>query len=90
MRPQRQEHQLTRLLSELPHQRVDSQSRRTAQLAAPPHRQRRACHSMGEAHYSVELPADLIAPSHDIDTVDALSACLPRVLSELSPAKSRV
>jgi len=37
-------------------------------------------------HESVELPDDLIAPSHDIDTVDALSACLPRVLSELSPA----
>ncbi|MBK9440553.1 MAG: sigma-70 family RNA polymerase sigma factor [Comamonadaceae bacterium] len=38
------------------------------------------------AHPSVDLPDDLAAPSHDIDTMDALSACLPRVLSELSPA----
>jgi RNA polymerase sigma-70 factor (ECF subfamily) len=38
------------------------------------------------AQHAVELPDDLAAPSHDIDTVDALCACLPRVLSELSPA----
>ena len=37
------------------------------------------------AHHMVELPEDLTAPSDDIDTVDTLTTCLPRVLSELSP-----
>lgn len=32
----------------------------------------------------VELPADLTAKPEDIATVDVLTACLPRVLSELS------
>lgn len=32
----------------------------------------------------VELPEDLVAPVEETDTVDALTACLPRVLSELS------
>lgn len=32
----------------------------------------------------VELPEDLEAPVEETDTVDALTACLPRVLSELS------
>lgn len=32
----------------------------------------------------IELPEDLPAPAPDIDTVDQLTACLPRVLSELS------
>jgi RNA polymerase sigma-70 factor, ECF subfamily len=36
------------------------------------------------AHHMVELPEDLIARIDDIDTVDNLSSCLPRVLSELS------
>lgn len=36
------------------------------------------------AHHMVELPEDLMAQAEDSDTVDALSACLPRVLSELS------
>lgn len=33
---------------------------------------------------TVELPEDLPAPLEDTDTVDSLTACLPRVLSELS------
>ena len=33
---------------------------------------------------TIELPDDLPAPAPDIDTVDQLTACLPRVLSELS------
>ena len=35
---------------------------------------------------TIELPEDLPAPApaQDIDTVDQLTACLPRVLSELS------
>jgi RNA polymerase sigma-70 factor, ECF subfamily len=37
------------------------------------------------AHHMVELPEDLIAQADDTDTVDTLTACLPRVLSELSP-----
>jgi len=37
------------------------------------------------AHHMVELPEDLVAQTEDIDTVDTLSGCLPRVLSELSP-----
>ena len=36
------------------------------------------------ARNTVELPDDLIAPTDEPDTVDALTACLPRVLSELS------
>ena len=32
----------------------------------------------------VELPEDLVAPTEDLETVDTLTACLPRVLSELS------
>jgi len=36
------------------------------------------------ARHMVELPEDLIAHAEDIDTVDALTRCLPRVLSELS------
>lgn len=34
---------------------------------------------------TVELPEDLAESVEEIDTVDGLSACLPRVLSELSP-----
>jgi len=37
------------------------------------------------AHHMVDLPDDLAAQSDDADTVDTLTACLPRVLSELSP-----
>lgn len=37
------------------------------------------------AHHMVDLPEDLTAQSEDTDTVDTLTACLPRVLSELSP-----
>ncbi|HSN80336.1 MAG TPA: sigma factor-like helix-turn-helix DNA-binding protein, partial [Rhodoferax sp.] len=37
------------------------------------------------AHHMVELPEDLTAPTDDTDTVDTLTACLPRVLAELSP-----
>ncbi|MDD2919164.1 sigma-70 family RNA polymerase sigma factor [Rhodoferax sp.] len=37
------------------------------------------------AHHMVDLPEDLAAQSDDTDTVDTLTACLPRVLSELSP-----
>ena len=33
---------------------------------------------------TIELPDDLPAPAPDIDTVDQLTACLPRVLSELN------
>ena len=36
------------------------------------------------ARDTVELPEDLAAPVEDADTVDGLTACLPRVLSELS------
>ena len=36
------------------------------------------------ARETIELPDDLPAPAEDIDTVDSLTACLPRVLSELS------
>jgi RNA polymerase sigma-70 factor (ECF subfamily) len=36
------------------------------------------------AHHRVELPDDLVAPDDDTDTVDTLTACLPRVLNELS------
>jgi len=36
------------------------------------------------AHHMVDLPDDLTAFADDIDTVDTLTACLPRVLSELS------
>ncbi len=35
------------------------------------------------AHPMVELPEDLATPAEDTDTVDTLTACLPRVLSEL-------
>jgi RNA polymerase sigma-70 factor (ECF subfamily) len=34
---------------------------------------------------TVELPDDLVSQIDEIDTVDTLTACLPRVLSELSP-----
>lgn len=36
------------------------------------------------AHHMVELPDDLTAHADDVDTVDVLTSCLPRVLSELS------
>lgn len=36
------------------------------------------------AHNMVELPDDLVAKSEDVATVDVLTGCLPRVLSELS------
>ena len=36
------------------------------------------------ARNTVELPDDLVAPTDETDTVDTLTACLPRVLSELS------
>ena len=36
------------------------------------------------ARETVELPDDLPAPADESDTVDTLTACLPRVLSELS------
>ena len=36
------------------------------------------------ARHTVELPDDLMAPTDEPDTVDTLTACLPRVLSELS------
>lgn len=32
----------------------------------------------------VELPDDLVLPVEELDTVNSLAACLPRVLSELS------
>ena len=35
------------------------------------------------AHPMVALPEDLIAQAQDLDTVDVLTQCLPRVLSEL-------
>lgn len=35
------------------------------------------------AHQDVALPDDLCAQTQDIEAVDALTACLPRVLSEL-------
>jgi RNA polymerase sigma-70 factor (ECF subfamily) len=34
---------------------------------------------------TVELPDDLASPVDEADTVDTLTTCLPRVLSELSP-----
>ena len=36
------------------------------------------------AHHMVDLPDDLTAQTDDADAVDTLTACLPRVLSELS------
>jgi len=36
------------------------------------------------ARNMVELPDDLVAPADEMDTVDSLTACLPRVLGELS------
>ena len=36
------------------------------------------------ARNTVELPDDLVAPTDQTETVDTLTACLPRVLSELS------
>lgn len=36
------------------------------------------------ARATVELPDDLAAPADEADTVDTLTACLPRVLSELT------
>lgn len=36
------------------------------------------------ARHTVEFPDDLAAPTEEPDTVDTLTACLPRVLSELS------
>jgi len=33
----------------------------------------------------VELPDDLISPQEEAEAVDTLTACLPRVLSELTP-----
>lgn len=36
------------------------------------------------ARETVELPDDLPQPHDEVDTVDQLTACLPRVLSELS------
>jgi RNA polymerase sigma-70 factor (ECF subfamily) len=35
------------------------------------------------AHHMVELPDDLVALAQDTDTVDSLTSCLPRVLSEM-------
>jgi RNA polymerase sigma-70 factor (ECF subfamily) len=35
------------------------------------------------AHHMVELPEDLTEQVQDVDTVDVLTQCLPRVLSEL-------
>jgi RNA polymerase sigma-70 factor (ECF subfamily) len=37
------------------------------------------------ARDTVALPEDLCTPPDEIDTVDALTTCLPRVLAELSP-----
>jgi RNA polymerase sigma-70 factor, ECF subfamily len=34
---------------------------------------------------TIELPGDLATPTDEVATVDSLVACLPRVLSELSP-----
>jgi RNA polymerase sigma-70 factor (ECF subfamily) len=36
------------------------------------------------AHHMVDLPEDLAAKPDDVATVDALTGCLPRVLSELN------
>ena len=36
------------------------------------------------ARETVEVPDDLAAPADEADTVDTLTACLPRVLSELT------
>src|SRR5674476_716505 len=36
------------------------------------------------ARETVQLPEDLAAPSDELETVDSLTACLPRVLNELS------
>ncbi|MDD5335102.1 MAG: sigma-70 family RNA polymerase sigma factor [Rhodoferax sp.] len=36
------------------------------------------------ARDTVQLPEDLAAPTDETDTVDTLTACLPRVLSELT------
>jgi len=36
------------------------------------------------SRHTVELPDDLVAQTEEIETVDTLTACLPRVLSELS------
>ena len=36
------------------------------------------------ARHTVELPEDLVSPEEVTETVDSLSGCLPRVLSELS------
>ena len=36
------------------------------------------------ARDTVQLPEDLAAPSDELETVDSLTACLPRVLNELS------
>lgn len=36
------------------------------------------------ARATVDLPDDLAAPANETDTVDTLTACLPRVLSELT------
>ena len=40
--------------------------------------------SLRVSRATVELPDDLAAPLDETDTVDRLTACLPRVLSELS------
>ena len=37
----------------------------------------------------IELPADLASEAEEVATVDSLVACLPRVLSELSPRIAR-
>jgi RNA polymerase sigma-70 factor (ECF subfamily) len=37
------------------------------------------------ARTTVELPDDLASPQDESETVDTLTACLPRVLSELAP-----
>lgn len=37
-------------------------------------------------HHTVELPEDLIAEDAAMPAVDSLASCLPRVLTELSPA----
>lgn len=36
------------------------------------------------AHHTVEMPDDLAAPAEETAGVDSLTACLPRVLAELS------
>lgn len=40
---------------------------------------------MRVAHHMVALPEELTTRPDDTDTVDTLTTCLPRVLSELSP-----